>query len=260
MQGPEQDEVRGHAAGARRRCGPRSVSAVERDTVVPPDDGVDVILQPYIALRAGSVSVSMMGAPFGSETITASDDDAARADEVQLDLGEGPIWQARTTRAPVVVSDLASAETEAWPAAALALRAVGVRSVSALPMRIGGMDVGCVSLYSTAPVDLSSVVVTESVRLARVTAWQVLHIALRRAETERPGEWNAGKYARREIHQAAGMVAVQTGGTPDDALLLLRAAAFAGGRSLLDVSADVLDRVIDFTSRSGPDAAGRNEQ
>jgi AmiR/NasT family two-component response regulator len=49
---------------------------------------------------------------------------------------------------------------------------------------------------------------------------------------------------RAEVHQASGMVSVQLGITVAEGLLRLRARAFAEGRPLADVAADVVTRRI----------------
>ncbi len=49
-----------------------------------------------------------------------------------------------------------------------------------------------------------------------------------------------------QVHQASGMVKVQAGVPIDEAFLLLRAHAFATGRSVADVAKDVLERRLRF--------------
>ena len=49
------------------------------------------------------------------------------------------------------------------------------------------------------------------------------------------------------MHQAAGMVSVQAGVSLAEALVLLRARAFAVERPVLDVARDVLARVVTFS-------------
>ena len=51
-----------------------------------------------------------------------------------------------------------------------------------------------------------------------------------------------------QVHQATGMVQVQLGVTTEEAFLMLRARAFASGRSLADVATDVVARRLRFTS------------
>ena len=48
------------------------------------------------------------------------------------------------------------------------------------------------------------------------------------------------------IHQATGMIAAQLDDTIANALARLRAAAFAGGRSIYDVAQDVVERRVRF--------------
>ncbi len=58
------------------------------------------------------------------------------------------------------------------------------------------------------------------------------------------GDWTQ----RAEIHQATGMVVAQLRISPDDALTLLRAHAFAQNRELHHVALDVVARRIDFSN------------
>ena len=51
--------------------------------------------EPFVAfLPVTGAAVSTLGDVLGSETLSASDAHAARLDEVQFDLGEGPCWDA----------------------------------------------------------------------------------------------------------------------------------------------------------------------
>jgi hypothetical protein len=56
----------------------------------------------------------------------------------------------------------------------------------------------------------------------------------------------AGGYSRREVHQATGMVLAQLGVAAADALLIIRGHAFARGRTVREVSADIVARRIDI--------------
>ena len=59
-----------------------------------------------------------------------------------------------------------------------------------------------------------------------------------------PGEG----FSRREVHQATGMVLAQLGVTASDALLIINGYAFARGRTVRAVAADIVGRRIDFAS------------
>jgi hypothetical protein len=218
------------------------------DTAV---DAVDALVRPLLVPPVTGAAVSMLGAALGIETVSATGPAAARADEVQLDLGEGPAWQAFRTSATVYLPDLlaATSESDAWPAARHALTGLGVAGVLALPLTVGSLGIGSLSVYTAEVGALGSDVVDRARGLQDAAARAVLHAAVHRARTEDPGDWAAGRYSRREVHQAVGMIAAQTGATVDDALLLLRAAAFGSGRTVAQLSAAVIDREIDF---SGP--------
>lgn len=225
----------------------------------PTVSGEDDLTRPFAVLPVDGVAITTLGDPFGAETVSASDAIAARFDEIQLDLGEGPIWQAAQDRAPVLEPRLAARRTTDWPAASIALQEAGASAVFAFPMRVANMTVGAVGLYGMRPLDLAAQDVGRATTLAGFAASAVLHAALRRAESEHPGDWIASGYARREVHQAVGMIAAQTGGGTEEAMLLLRAAAFGSGRSVRAVATDVLERTIDFGARRRLDGPERNQ-
>jgi len=58
--------------------------------------------------------------------------------------------------------------------------------------------------------------------------------------------------ARAEIHQATGMISVQLGVSLEEALVRLRAHAFANGAALGDVAGDVVRRRLRFGPGTAP--------
>jgi hypothetical protein len=201
------------------------------------------------ALPVTGVSVSTLGDPFGSETVCASDASSARLDEIQLDLGEGPCWDALLRSGPVLEHDLQRSANTRWPMALDALRATGIGAVFAFPMRVGMIDVGAVDLYTDDPGALPTAAVRDAAALTDIVARQVLQRALTRldsAETET--ERRPGPYSRRELHQATGMVAAQLHLPVDDARLVLGGHAYASGRPVRDLAADVVAGVVDFSA------------
>jgi len=200
------------------------------------------------AIGVSGAAVSTLGDPLGSETLCASDEHAARLDEIQLDLGEGPCWVAASTRRPVLEPDVRGSGDPAWPLARQAMHETGLGAVFAFPLVVAGLSLGAVDLYSRTARDISHQQVTDATSLTRIVARQVLRRALLAADDpqEDTGSWE-GRFSRREVHQATGMVVAQMGIPPADALLVLRGHAFATGRSVRDVAEDVVGRVLDFT-------------
>jgi hypothetical protein len=221
-----------------------AVLALEHATAT----GSDLCGPLVAALGVDGGAVSTLGEPLGSETVCASDDRAARLDEIQLDLGEGPCWEAMATRRPVLEPDVQGSADMTWPLARQAMHATGLGAVFAFPLVVAGLDLGAVDLYSRTARDISDREVADATTLTRIVARQVLRRALLAAEgpQEDTGAWG-GRYSRREVHQATGMVVAQMGIPPTDALLVLRGHAFATGRPLRDVAEDVVGRTLDFS-------------
>lgn len=196
-------------------------------------------------LRVAWASVSVFDGAGRQSTICATDPVAARLDELQLELGEGPQWDALHTARPVLVSSL-DAKPALWPTFAGAARALGVNAVFAFPMFLGAVLVGVVGLASPRIVTLEPAEVASAVRLtSRITRGAVGR-ALREAERERSPESPANPAMRREVHQATGMILAQLDITATEAFVRLRAYAFATSRSVQDVARDVVTRVLDF--------------
>ncbi|WP_314451303.1 GAF and ANTAR domain-containing protein [uncultured Microbacterium sp.] len=198
------------------------------------------------ALPVPHIAISTLGAPFEIETICASDDVAAYLDETQLDSGVGPCWRARDTASPVLLPDLRQDAPTAWPVFLAAAARHGISSVYAFPMAVGLVDVGVVNLYATGVHALTVDQVDEAARLADSAGQRILRTALDGLDgLDDDSSTNASP--RRFVHQATGMVVAQLRVAPDDALLVIRAHAFASGRSVREVAEAIISRDIDFS-------------
>lgn len=186
-------------------------------------------------------AISTLGDPFDTETVCASDAVAAKLDELQLDLGEGPCWQARTSRHAVIVPDLRVFDTSGWPTLHAAIASFPIRAVYAFPLTVGALDIGAIDLYARKPDVMTAADVSRASELAEAAAMRVLEDAL--AQVDSPPE-DGTSVSRRVVHQATGMVVAQLGTTARDALLIIRAHAFATDRSVHDVAADVVARTM----------------
>jgi len=213
------------------------------------------LCDPFLdVLPVGGAALSVLAGTAGQSTICASDDTAARIDEMQFDLGEGPCWDAMTTRLPVLSPDLAVTGDASWPLFTSAVQndpiRDEVRAVYAFPLFVGSLGIGAVDLYSSSVAPLQSSQVTDATQLASLAAWQVL----RRILADKPGDdlEPASPHNRREVHQATGMVLAQLNISATDAALLLRAHAFSNGRTVAEVASDVIERRIDFAADGMP--------
>jgi hypothetical protein len=194
------------------------------------------------------VSIATLGPLLGSETLSASDTVAARLDEVQFDLGEGPCWDAMRTARPVFSRDIRDSQSR-WPGFSEAIGTHGVRSLIALPLRVGPLQIGAVDMYSVEEKAFNADQTRRAAMLAGAVGQQVLRAAISRSGDE--GEGAPGVFSRRVIHQATGMVLAQLDISADDAALVLQGHAFAAGLSMVEVAQSVVDRTLDFSTIDG---------
>lgn len=188
-------------------------------------------------------AMSLLGDPFGIETVSASDADAARFDEAQIDLGEGPGWDAMRASRPVFESDLVGNGPSIWPLWTETVLAAGLRAVFAFPLRAGPLRLGAVQLYAEEERELTPEQIDGVSSLADLAATRLLRIAMSDIDRQQLAPPATG-YSRREMHQATGMVSVQLGVTVEDALLVIRAQAYVQGRPVREVAADIVARRV----------------
>jgi len=190
-------------------------------------------------------AISTIGGPLSPTTICASDTTARRLDEVQIDLGEGPCWDAIEQNRAISAPDLAAPSESRWPAFREAMRSTEIASVFALPLRIGQVNVGVVDLYSYEARNLPAHDLRDAGSLAGLAAHEVFRRALKAAGASESIDDDG--LSRAVVHQATGMIIAQLDVAPDDAALLLKGRAFSTGRSVREVARDVVERRLDFS-------------
>lgn len=193
---------------------------------------------------AAAISVVYDGANMG--TIGVSGPSARRYDELQFTFGEGPCLDAVERRAPVVAADLAHRDELRWPAFRPALVAQAIRSVYAAPVVVAGEYVGALDLFRTLPGDWhaeTSAGAMMAAQLATLPFMDLLADDSVAAITDPTSDtWaELSQFARAEVSQATGMLVAQLDVTPAQALVRLRAHAYATGRSATEVARDIIE-------------------
>jgi len=199
-------------------------------------------------LPVSGASVSTFGSFLPAESISVTDARAGRVDELQLDLGEGPCWDALVHRRPILEPDLSAPSSVSWPAFLHAIRDEQIGAIFAFPLLFGPLEIGAVDLYSVAPVSLTLEQQEQTLVLSAI----VSRILLRHVINDDGVSGATTTFSRRLIHQATGMVLAQIGTTAEDAHLIIQARAFAENRTMREVAQDVLDRRIRFSPLSDP--------
>lgn len=168
-------------------------------------------------------------------------------EELQFTFGEGPCIDAHGLRVPVLEPDLASPVVPRWVAFSRAAVAGGARAVFGFPIRIGEIRLGALNLYRDVPGPLTDTQYHDAVIVADSSARSI--IATQADAT--PGSLGTavepGTALRFVVHQATGMIASQMDVGVDEALVRLRAYAFARDRLITDVAEDVVARRVRFT-------------
>jgi hypothetical protein len=204
-----------------------------------------------VAVTGAGVMLLADGVPQASLCTTGGV--AALIEELQYTLGEGPCIDAYRTDNAISEPDLVTPESPRWPAFSPKVIEVGARAIFGFPIRIGAARVGALNLYRDRRGPLSDDQYADALVMADVIARTVLTA---RADTEPgsiPAELDADAHAdiHAAVHQAAGMVSVQLDISLADALVRLRAHAFATDRSLTEVAKEVVARTLRFDHLDG---------
>jgi GAF domain len=177
-------------------------------------------------------------------TLSASDEVSRLMEELQYTLGEGPCVDAFRRDQVVAEPDLADPLARRWAAFGPAALRAGARAVFGFPLHVGGVRLGALNLYRDRPGPLSGEQHADTLVLAGVAARWVLQTQARAAPGALAGELEAGADLHFAVHNAAGIVSVQESISVADALMRLRAFAFANDRRLADVARDVIARTL----------------
>jgi ANTAR domain/GAF domain len=178
-------------------------------------------------------------------------------EQLQFTLGEGPCLDAASLSAPVLTADLNGPDTQRWPMFAEAAARLGVRAVLALPVAVAGFPVGVLTLCRHRPGPLTGPALTGAFLAAELAVLPLLDVMgtdLRGAVNDVGSPaWNElGSMLRSEVYQASGVLVAQLGVPPAEAMIRLRAHAYATDTTISDVAYQILGHTLHL----GDDAPG----
>ena len=192
---------------------------------------------------ADAAALTVAYAETNRVTLFATDEMSARLEDLQEVMGEGPGYSAASHRR-VEVCRLGTLAADRWPlfsSAALAL--AGPATLHAVPMQPGNRLFGVMTLYQLANPDTDlELDIPTLERLAAATGAALM----RDPEAVDQGLLDGPWQSRARVHQATGMVVAQLGLNADDALAVLKAHAYAGETTLVEIAERVVDRTIHF--------------
>lgn len=180
--------------------------------------------------------------------VGVSDPVTGVVEQVEYTLGQGPCLAAYRSQTPVFDPDLADENVVDWPEFRRGALAAGVRAAFGFPLLVDRICIGALNLYR----DQSGALTDDQIGDAVVAARLASRTLLSWQADAPPGTvaWQLERVPnhRMQVHQAMGRISVQAGVSVDDALVLLRAYAFARDRPISDVAADVTGGNIRFDS------------
>lgn len=177
----------------------------------------------------------------GTVVVRVSEGLGSTLEELQFVLGEGPAVTCFQTGHPVQVPDVgAPGALGRWPGFIPEAARAGAASILALPLRVdhGLLGTFTAHRHQARPLTLTP----HAVELAAQLAWEMVDVVvLAGVGTER---WAAGPPApselRPDVHVAAGMLSVQWGVGPEDALSRLCATAFTEQQTVQQIAREVV--------------------
>lgn len=181
-----------------------------------------------------AIGVTVMS-ELGVVLAAASDDWAAKVQELEWLIGEGPSLTAYDSGRAVVVTDFAT-ETEQWPGYAAASSTQQPRGIWAVPLCIHGLCVGTITLYFPASVPPSA-----ELDLADANAFAEIAATALLADLEQACRGGPGRAEQFIVHIATGVLAARLQIQPDDAESWLRASAFSNDLPLVEMARRVIE-------------------
>jgi hypothetical protein len=205
-------------------------------------------------LAADGAGLSVLSGPHGRSPLGASSPDAARAERLQFTVGSGPCLLAHESGQPVFVVE--PDIRHRWPAFAdLLLSTTPFHGIVSLPLR--GPISGALNLFFRDPGDVARLDVFDAVAVGDLVLSALGDAAVWSDWSAAAGpDWLSSPPALRRaaVWQAVGRTSVALDLAAPEALALLRAHAYAGGRSLDSVAADLVSgRLVpaDIVDRPG---------
>jgi GAF domain-containing protein len=207
-------------------------------------------------LVSGGLSCGMTMRPSGKPvTVACSDDVAARVDEVQYELDDGPCLHAMRDGHAVRIED--TAEKARWPEFEAQAAAHGIRSCLALPLSADGEPVGALNLYAREASAFGTAEARRAENFAE-SASGVLSLAMRlSSDAALIDQLRSSLTSRTVIDQALGIIMAREHCNQARAFAILRSASQNSNVKLRDIASAVVTSVTGEPPPPPPFGEGR---
>ena len=210
-------------------------------------------------LAVSGAGITIMGEGVGGP-LCASSPAVGALEDAQFTVGEGPCPDAFRSGRSVHTPRFDRRASDRWPTFAPLAAEHGINAVFAYPLTADGARVGVLSLYQSEAGALTDGQHTDSVAMVQVLAETVLSLQDDAPSGSLAAEIDDVIGYRAEIYQASGIIAIQLSITAADALLRLRAYAFAHERPLDVMASAVVDGRLRLDDDDRPETIGKSTQ
>jgi len=198
------------------------------------------------ALSVAGCGVTLVVESVHRGSLGSSSVEAGRGEDLQEVLGEGPAFHAARSHHMVSAPHLADTRQDRWPAFSPAAVAAGIEAVFSAPLMVGAVTLGALTVYEPRPGALTAEQGHDLVTLGEVLSHLVLSVQAGADQGALAAELaDVGAY-HPEVHQATGMIAARLRVPVVEAMVLLRARAYADGVPLSSLARDVVARRTGF--------------
>lgn len=192
-------------------------------------------------LDVAGAGITIMGGDQAGP-VCVSNPRMAALEDLQYAIGEGPCQDAFRSNRFVHAPRFDVSASARWPSFVDLAHATGIGAVFAYPLSANGAKIGVLTLYQDNEGELSTMQHEDSIAMVEVLTETVLSLQDAAPMGTLAAEIDDVVAYRAEIHQASGMVSVQLQIPVAEALLRIRAHAFADGRPLGIVAGDIVAR------------------
>lgn len=225
--------------------GDRSLSILERLTADLRDGtpvGTSLCTTAVELLDLPGAGLTLMDDEAHQSSMGASGDLMRVVEELQHTHGEGPCIDAHHFGRPVLEPDLIEPETRRWVGFTPPAVDAGARAVFGFPLQVGATSIGALNLSSDRRGRLTERQHADALLLADVSTHAILAVQANAPLEALAAELEDIGGHQVVVHQATGMVAVQTGYGVKDAFARLRAHAYATDQPMSAVGAAIVAR------------------
>ncbi len=198
-------------------------------------------------LGVDGASISLIHGGTTQGTFGSSSPLSRQLDELQFTFGEGPCLDSVRAGGPVLVPDLQDPAEERWPAFRGAVLEHGVSAIFVLPVAVASCYVGALDLYRNRRGALNNEALRGGLLAAELAALPLLDLMSADVDWASAAQGDDGwdqlaSLERVEVYQATGMLMAALGVSPAEALVRLRAHAYANDMTASEVAWAIVER------------------